>query len=70
MNMNQVQAVLKIAAAVIETIRESGSLGAPGGTIYAALMSHGCTLQQFDGLMAAIVGSGKVSKRGEFYFAN
>jgi len=66
---SQRQAIALIVNAVTETIAECGDMGAPGGTIYAALMHYGCTLQQFESLMAALVRLGKVTKRGELYFA-
>lgn len=60
-------AILMIIDAIIDTIREAGPLGAPGGVMYAALMAHGITLAQFEQLMGAIVRSGKVVKRGQCY---
>lgn len=42
--------------------------GVPGGTIYAALMSQGCTLAQFEAIMSTLVTLGKVSKRGNCYY--
>ncbi len=36
--------------------------------MYAALMSQGCTLNQFESIMGALVRLGRVEKRGECYF--
>lgn len=65
-----IQAILKaICDAIIESVKAGGPLGTPGGTLYAALMAQGCTLQQFEQIMAALVSAGKLEKRGELYFA-
>ena len=69
MQLTRVQA-LKLAAickAVIETVREAGPMGAPGGHIYAALMAQGASLSQYESLMSALVRSGKLERRGHCY---
>lgn len=58
-----------IVRAVVESVNSAGPLGAPGGHLYAALMSQGCTLNQFESLMSALIRAGKVTKQGECYFA-
>lgn len=63
----QAQALRAIVAAVVDAIAAAGPLGAPGGTLYAALMAHGCTLSQFESLMAALVRAGKVTRSGDLY---
>ena len=68
MTDTQKKVVTMIATAVYSTIKET-SAGVPGGTLYAALMAHGCQLHQFEQIMAALVNSGVVTKRGELYFA-
>jgi hypothetical protein len=65
----QAEALRKVVTAVLDTIREAGPLGAPGGVIYAALMHVGCTLEQYEQLMGALVRSGRVRREGECYFA-
>ncbi len=67
MTVQQAQAVRQVATAIIETVRESGPLGAPGGVMYAALMAQGCTLQQFEGIMGGLVRAGFLRKSGECY---
>jgi len=52
---------------VVETVKESGSMGAPGGIMYAALMAQGCTLEQFEQIMGALVNAGRISKSGDCY---
>jgi hypothetical protein len=64
----QKRALILIVSAITETIKEAGELGAPGGHMYAALMAHGCTLNQFESIMAALVRLGRVEKRGQSYF--
>jgi hypothetical protein len=53
--------------ALVETVREAGPLGAPGGVMYAALMTQGCTLEQFEGLMGTLLRIGVVRKHGDCY---
>ena len=57
-----------IARAVIEAVRAGGDHGAPGGTLYAALMTQGCTLEQFEQIMGALCDAGALAKRGHLYF--
>jgi len=40
-----------------------------GGTLYAVLMTYGCTMEQFEQLTSALVAAGKLEKRGQLYFA-
>lgn len=61
--------VLKILAdIVIETVKTSPD-GVPAGHLYAALMSVGLSLEQFERLMGLLVEADKVTKRGHLYFA-
>ena len=69
LDAKQADALRHIVSAVVETIRESGPLGAPSGVLYAALMAQGCTLNQFESLMGALVRARAVRKQGECYFA-
>jgi hypothetical protein len=64
-----VKALLAVADAVVDIVKAGGKLGTPGGTLYAALMTHGCTLEQFEMLMSVLVSSGRLEKRGQLYFA-
>lgn len=67
MTLEQIKALKAIADAIIETVALAGPLGAPGGHLYAALMAHGVTLQQYEQIMAGLVRAGKLSKHGECY---
>lgn len=59
----QVAAVLEIVRAVADTIRDAGSV--PNGTIYAALMAKGATLDQHNQIIAMLVRSGLVRQSGD-----
>ena len=52
---------------IVEVVRAGGSLGAPG-VVYAALMSQGCSLETYETFTAALVGAGRLTKRGHCYF--
>ncbi len=65
---DQKRALILIVSAITDTIKEAGEFGAPGGVMYAALMAHGCSLNQFESIMGALVRMNRVEKRGECYF--
>jgi hypothetical protein len=71
--MTRADAVQILAAtvnAVIDTVIQSDqTIGAPGGALYAALMTQGMSLEYFEAMMSAIVNTGKLVKRGDCYFA-
>ena len=64
----QVAALRQVTDAICEAVAAAGPTGAPGGVIYAALMAQGCTLEQYEGLMGALVRVGKLRKSGQLYF--
>ena len=55
------------AAGILGACASAGSLGAPGGVMYAGLMANGYTLQDFERITGALAGAGLVLKRGECY---
>ena len=63
------EAIRAMADAIVEAVKVAGPMGAPGGTLYAAMMAHGLTLSQYQQFMSALVAAGKLTKRGELYFA-
>ena len=63
------QALRAIVAAIVESIKEAGEFGAPGGIIYAALSAKGASLSQYQSIMDALVRSGKVTREGDLYFS-
>lgn len=67
--LQQRLAVMVLANAVVDAVRGAGSMGAPAGTLYAALMAHGCTLAQFESLMAGLVRVGRLTQAGHLYRA-
>jgi uncharacterized protein YbjT (DUF2867 family) len=64
----QNQALSQIVLAVTDAIRTAGECGVPGGTLYSALMAHGCSYSQFTSLMGALERIGKVRRKGHCYF--
>jgi len=65
MTPQQAKALQTVAKAIIESCKTF----APGGVIYAALMSQGCTLNQFQQIMAQLVNAGMLTQDGECYTA-
>lgn len=63
------KALLLITRAVLETVAESDcQAGALGGPMYAAFMSYGMSLDNFQSMMDGIVAGGFLEKRGQCYF--
>jgi hypothetical protein len=60
-------ALLMLANAIVETVKEAGEQGAPGGSIYAALMDK-VSLETYSEIMAGLVEVGKLRKVGHVYF--
>ncbi len=56
------QILKMIADSIVDTVKETGPSGAPGGHIYAALMAHGCTLAQYEGIMSGLIQAKKLLK--------
>lgn len=65
----QPQNIIKILADIVIEAVQASPQGVPGGHLYAALMSVGLTLEQFERLMGLLVEAGKVAKRGQLYYA-
>lgn len=63
-----IAALRAITDGIVEAVAAAGPLGCPGGTLYAALMTHGCSLEQYEQFMGTLVRAGKLVKRGELYF--
>ena len=59
-NTTASKAAVEIIMAVAETIREAKRV--PAGTIYSALMTQGCTIQQYEQIEGVLIGSGIVRK--------
>lgn len=67
LSQKQVAVLQMVCGAVKEAVEAAGSLGAPGGVLYAGMMSQGCTLRQFEGIMAGMMKAGILVKKGECY---
>jgi hypothetical protein len=67
MTQTHIQALRAIAASIQEAIEVAGPNGAPGGILYAALMSAGCSLNQFQQIMSGLERAGYVARDGECY---
>lgn len=66
---DQILALKRLTDGIIEAVVAAGADGAPGGVLYAALMTVGCSLEQFETIMSTLVRLGKLQKRGQCYFA-
>lgn len=42
--------------------------GVPSGVLYSQLMTYGCSLQQYEGIMDAFISCGQVRKDGNLLF--
>lgn len=67
MTQEQISAVRLVAAGVLDACKIAGPLGAPGGVMFAAMQSQGCTLRQFQSIMDTLERAGKVRKDGDCY---
>lgn len=66
------EALRAIADAVVDTIRqinESNNFGVPAGVLYAALSSHGCSLELFTTMLDTLVDAGRLERKGNLLFA-
>ena len=55
------------AAGILGACASAGSLGAPGGVMYAGLMANGYTLADFEQITHAMRAVDLIRKRGECY---
>lgn len=60
--------IAAVLEAIVETVKDTGPDGVPGGILYAGLMAMGCSYSMFEALMGALVREGKLVKRGQLYF--
>lgn len=66
--MDAQEIIETVKSAIVESVQAAGPLGCPGGPLYAALMSYGCTLETFERFMALLIKERKLEKRGQLYF--
>jgi hypothetical protein len=69
MTSQQVSALKAVCDAIIATVRETGAMGAPAGTMYAAMMGHGVSLENFEKIMGGLVAAKMLRKQGHLYFS-
>lgn len=55
MTPDQIKVAQTVGLALLDTIAEQGSLGAPSGPMYAALMHKGCTLTQYNSIIGGLL---------------
>lgn len=58
---------VRIVRAILETINESGTMGAPSGILYTALMAQGMSLDTYQRLMGVIKEVGYVTEEHHCY---
>jgi hypothetical protein len=63
MNAQQKKILLDIIELIREAVREAGPLGLPEGTMYSILMAQGCTINQFENIIALMVRTGAIHKQ-------
>ena len=63
MNKIRAKAAVEILRSVAETIREAKRV--PAGTVYFALMTQGCTMQQYEQIEGLLIRSGVVRKAND-----
>ncbi len=68
-NPAQLAALKAIMDAMVDVVAAAGPLGRPAGDLYALLMGYGASLEQFEQFMSVLVQAGKLTKRGDLYFA-
>lgn len=60
------RAVIELCKGVIAAVQDTPE-GVPAGTLYSAMMMHGCTLEQFTAIMDLCVATGQIRKAGQLY---
>lgn len=66
------EALRAISDAIVDTIaqiNESNNFGIPAGVLYAAMSSHGCSLEMFTLIIDRLVDVGRLERRGNLLFA-
>lgn len=62
-------AQMAIAYALLETIKEAGSMGAPSGPMYMAVqMKTSMSLDDYQSMMRALVRTGLVEHKAHVYY--
>ena len=67
MNPQEAAALRAVIDAILDAVAAGGTRGAPAGIMYAALMTHGCTLDQFNMITGAICRAGLIRRDGDLF---
>jgi hypothetical protein len=67
MTPDQRNAVRQIAEMFIDAVKVAGDHGAPGGTLYAAVLDK-MNLSQFESIMGTLVKANKLRRSGHLYY--
>jgi predicted methyltransferase len=66
MNATKVPPVVSLARILRAVLLAIGPEGAPEGTLYAAMMAQGCTLEQFESIIRSLEKAGLIESRAHF----
>lgn len=66
--MNPNQAIKLIINSVVDSLKANPS-GTPEGSLYAVMMTQGCSLEQFNAIIGALCDAGMIRKQGNLLFA-
>jgi len=66
--MNPNQAIKMIVNSVVQSLKANPE-GTPEGSLYAVMMSQGCSLEQFNAIIGALCDAGMIRKQGNLLFA-
>lgn len=63
-------AARKIAEAIRDAVREAGEQGAPESSIYLALSEQGCTPEQYQAIIGAMIELDMLRRKGNCLYAS
>jgi hypothetical protein len=63
------QTMKAILLAILETIREAGPEGCPSGPLYAASMTKGMTLEQYNAIIDALLTLQVITRSNHVLYA-
>ena len=61
----ELRAMLSVIHGVLDAAHAGGTMGAPAGIMYAAMMAQGCTLDQFHQITSATQSAGLITRDGD-----
>ena len=61
----ELKAMLSVIHGVLDAAHAGGTMGAPAGVMYAAMMAQGCTLAQFNQITSATQSAGLIVRAGD-----